>query len=94
MTKAGRTLGFRRRKGETPCAFVVRASEIIGESDAQIKDALGLLAEELSVALYSRAGQRPFPKSEAALIRHGFKKALRHARTERLKASIASVIKR
>ena len=94
LTKAGRTLGFRRRKGETPCAFVLRASEMTGGANAEMEKALKLLSDELSIALYSKQGQRPFPKAEAALIRSGFRKALHKARIENLKARISSLAAR
>ena len=94
LTKAGRTLGFRRRKGETPCAFVLRASEMTGGANAEMEKALKLLSDELSIALYSKQGQRPFPKAEAALIRSGFRKALHKARIEHLKARISSLAAR
>ncbi|MBQ2751098.1 MAG: hypothetical protein IJF25_00830 [Oscillospiraceae bacterium] len=94
LTKAGRTLGFRRRKGETPCAFVLRASEMTGGANADMEKALKLLSDELSIALYSKEGQRPFPKAEAALIRSGFRKALHRARIKNLKARISSLAAR
>ena len=77
-----------------PPSSSLRASEMVGEADAEMEKALTLLSEELSIALYSREGQRPFPKAEAELIRNRFRKALRHARAEHLKACICSVVKR
>ena len=90
LSKAGITLGFRRRKGETPCAFVLRASDMIGDSNVDMERALKLLSKELSIALYSKEGQRPFPKNEAALIKKGFRKALHRARIARIKSRISS----
>jgi len=92
VLKKGRALGLHRLHGETPCAFVIRAAQMTENVSEEIRGALLLLSQQLSLSLYSNHNTPKFPKEQAQLIRRGFRKALRKARFKSLKNRINALL--
>ncbi len=94
VLKKGKPLGLHRLPGETPCAFVIRAAQMAENSSEDMRQALILLSDELSLSLYSNRPQRAFPKAQAELIRRGFRKSLRKAKLNMLISRIKALLAR